>query len=671
MGALRQSVPPTLQIAPRGVIVSAGVHRFGADDGSVAGDSCGVVYMKVCSACSRRTTYHQDNERWNQNEKWMATDRLKDVLGEYWGFDGFLPLQAEAMSCVLQGQDSVVVLPTGGGKSLCFQAPAMCLDGLAVVVSPLIALMKDQVDGLRRCGVPAAFSNSSLSTDERWQVAQDVRAGRLRLLYLAPERLLSAGTLDFLQTANVSLIAIDEAHCISSWGHDFRPEYRGLGVLKDVFPEAGIHAYTATASEHVRRDIAAQLHLTNPEYLVGSFDRPNLIYKLHRRVDRMSQIRAVLDRHPGESGIIYAITRKDVERLSQSLAGDGQRVLPYHAGMTDDQRRRNQEAFLGESVDTIVATVAFGMGIDKSNVRYVIHAGMPKSLEQYQQESGRAGRDGLEAECCLFYSGQDYNIWKRVIQDSEPSVRDGALRSLNAMMNFCTGVQCRHQAIVEYFGQQLDTESCGACDVCLGQLDLIDDALIIGQKILSCVVRLQERFGGDYTAKVLHGSEEKRIVQQNHNQLSTWGLLRAESLRAIRDWIEQLVGQECLVKVGEFNVLQLTPKGRELLRGDLTPRLLRPVKEKRTKKTSVAVDSWEGVDRGLFEALRKKRQEVAATLKVPAYIVFSDASLRDMARRTPTTPVEFRQIKGVGEKKLVDHGPTFIGLIKAFCESDS
>lgn len=599
-----------------------------------------------------------------------ATNRLTDVLHKYWGFDSFLPLQAEAMSCVLEGRDSVVVLPTGGGKSLCFQAPAMCLDGVAVVVSPLISLMKDQVDALRNCGVPAAFANSTLSAAERRRVAEDVSDGRVRLLYLAPERLLTDGTLEFLKSARVSLVAIDEAHCISSWGHDFRPEYRGLGVLKEVFPNVGIHAYTATASDKVRQDIAQQLRLAAPEILVGSFDRPNLIYKVQRRADRLKQIREVLDRHPRESGIIYAIARKDVDQTSAALAELGYRVLPYHAGMTDEDRRRNQEAFVEEKVDTIVATVAFGMGIDKSNVRYVIHAGMPKSLEHYQQESGRAGRDGLEADCCLFYSGQDYGIWKRVIEESDPEARDGALRSLSAMMSFCTGVQCRHRAIVEYFGQQLEGDSCGACDVCLGQLDLVDDPLIVGQKILSCVLRLQQRFGGDYTAKVLHGSEEQRILQQRHNQLSTWGLLAEESLRTIRDWIEQLVSQDFLVKVGEYNVLNVTPDGRRLLKGEATPRLLRPAKPAKAAKPGAAADSWEGVDRGLFDELKRLRHETAAVQNVPAYIVFGDAALRDMARRRPSTQEGFRRVRGVGEKKLADHGQAFVKRIVAYCRAN-
>lgn len=595
---------------------------------------------------------------------------LGDVLRQYWGYDSFLPLQEEAMNCVLHGQDSVVVLPTGGGKSLCFQAPAMCLPGLAIVVSPLISLMKDQVDSLRNCGVPAACSNSTQSAAERRRVGDDIRAGRLRLLYLAPERLLTEGTLEFLQSAQVSLVAIDEAHCISSWGHDFRPEYRGLRVLRETFPRVGIHAYTATASQAVRRDIAEQLQLRDPEILVGSFDRPNLIYKVQRRHDRLRQIREVLERHRGESGIIYCITRKDVDQTTAALTELGYHALPYHAGLSDDQRHRNQDAFIEDEADTIVATVAFGMGIDKPNVRYVIHAGMPKSLESYQQESGRAGRDGLEAECCLFFSGGDYGVWKSIIEESEPAARQGALKSLSAMLNFCSGVQCRHRAIVEYFGQQLQAANCGACDVCLGQLDLVDDPLTLGQKIMSCVMRLQQRFGADYTAKVLSGSKDQRILQFGHDRLSTWGLLADENLRTIRDWIEQLASQEFLVKVGEYNQLQVTPVGWRLLRGEITPRLLRPARPAKGVKAAAPEDSWEGVDRGLFDELRRLRHERAAAQNLPAYIVFGDASLRDMARRRPSTLDGFRQVKGVGEKKLADYGQAFIERIVAYCRAN-
>jgi ATP-dependent DNA helicase RecQ len=597
---------------------------------------------------------------------------LSKVIQNYWGYDSFLPLQQRAMNCVLGGRDSIVVLPTGGGKSLCFQAPAMCTGGLAVVVSPLISLMKDQVDALRTCGVPAAYVNSTVSYNERRRVANAVRDESLKLLYMAPERLVLEPTIDFLKKSNVSFVAIDEAHCISEWGHDFRPEYHELRMLKDAFPNIGIHAYTATATETVQSDIARQLGLIHPEILVGSCDRPNLMYKVEIRNDRIRQIRAVMDRHRGESGIIYCIRRADVDETSAVLAEQGYRVLPYHAGLTNDNRRQNQEAFIEEKIEAIVATVAFGMGIDKSNVRYVVHAGMPKSLENYQQESGRAGRDGLEAECCLLYSGGDFGLWKKMLNAPDSDARPGALESLSAIYQFCTGVTCRHRALARYFGQELDGESCNACDVCLGNLDLVDDPLTVGQKILSCVVRLRQHFGGEYTAMVLSGSQDQRIVAQKHDQLSTWGILSDEGRRNVRDWIEQLVGQNYLEKVGEYNVLNVTPEGRQLLRGEAKPRLLKPKKTSKKQRdgqpaAGVAADSWEGVDRGLFEALRELRHENAAARQVPAYIVFGDAALRDMARRRPSTREGFLEVKGVGVKKCEDYGEVFVQCIADHC----
>jgi ATP-dependent DNA helicase RecQ len=599
----------------------------------------------------------------------MATTQfatLRQVLKQYWGFDEFLPLQQEAMDCALRGRDSLVVLPTGGGKSLCFQAPAMCRDGLAVVVSPLISLMTDQVQALHSCGIPAACVNSMVALDQRRRVADAARAGTLRLLYIAPERLLTPRTLEFLHALDVSLFAIDEAHCISMWGHDFRPEYRGLSRLKEEFPGVGVHAYTATATDRVREDIVNQLRLEDPAVLIGSFDRPNLVYKLQRRRHGLKQICSVLDRHLGESGLVYCITRAEVDNTSQALNELGYKTLPYHAGMADDDRRRNQSAFIEERVDTIVATVAFGMGIDKSNVRYVVHAGMPKSLEAYQQETGRAGRDGLEAECCVFYSGADFRVWRKILEETESEGRQGALDSLEAMYSFCTGVQCRHRALVEYFGQTYHQDACHACDVCLGDLDLVDDALVVGQKILSCVLRVKERFGGDYVSLVLAGSEDQRVRQNGHRELSTWGILKDENRRAIRGWIEQLVGQGYLNKVGEYHVLQVTEAGRSVLRGEQTPKLLRPATQ-RNRRAAASEDSWEGVDRGLFDQLRELRREFAFAHQVPAYVIFSDAALRDMARCRPTTPAGFSAIRGVGQKKGEDFGVVFTERIREYC----
>ena len=595
--------------------------------------------------------------------------QLTEVLAHYWGYDQFRDLQREAMTCVLSNQDSVVVLPTGGGKSLCYQAPALCRSKLAVIVSPLISLMKDQVDQLVACGVPAACVNSSQGPNTRRGIAAKIRAGELRMLYVSPERLLTERMLAFLQNTPLSFFAIDEAHCISSWGHDFRPEYRGLRRLREMFPNIGIHSYTATASQQVREDIAEQLGLINPQFLVGSFDRPNLTYRVRPRAKMAQQIVDVIKSHPSESGIVYCISRAEVERTAHRLQDQGFRALPYHAGLEDIERKRNQDSFIQDEADIIVATVAFGMGINKPNVRYVIHAGMPKSLESYQQESGRAGRDGLPSNCWLFYSGGDYLTWQKMINHEDSQTQEGAIKSLQAMADYATSVTCRHRTLVGYFGQDLSHESCGACDVCLNELDSVENATDIGQKIISCVARLQQRFGADYTSQVLVGSKDQRILKLQHDQLSTWGLLSEYDRRHVREWIEQLVAQDYLKKVNEYNTLEITDSGRDLLKGLAEPLLLQPTKIKKSRKSLTSKsssDSWEDVDRELFESLRNLRRDQAEQRSVPAYIIFGDASLRDMARHRPRSLEEFRQIKGVGDKKCRDFGPTFVDHIRAF-----
>lgn len=614
-------------------------------------------------------------------------DALLQSMERYWGYDSFRPLQQEAMSSVMDGRDSVVVLPTGGGKSLCFQAPAATMGGMALVVSPLISLMKDQVDTLRNCGIEAAYLNSSLTPDEYKSVYQQIRKDELKLLYIAPERLLLNGTLAMLAEANVSLAAIDEAHCISSWGHDFRPEYRALSRLKEVFPNIGIHAYTATATEAVREDIAKQLKLETPEMLVGSFDRPNLTYRVRVADKRLNQIKEIIVQNEkpdgtSESGIVYCISKKEVDRTAEKLKEAGYRAAPYHAGLSDIERKRNQDDFLNDRVDIVVATVAFGMGIDKPNVRFVIHSGMPKSLESYQQEAGRAGRDGLAAECVLLYSRGDFGTWKRMLEGSayegvgdgsSEAALEGAMQALNGMSRYATSVTCRHQALVSHFGQDFENIPCGACDVCLGELDLVDDPLLLAQKIISCVARLDQRYGADHTCKVLLGSTEERILQQGHDQLSTYGLLKENRLGDVRDWVEQLIGQGYLERVGEYNILHISESGRELLKGNAEPMLSKVAKKNVDKKgkSRRTGDDWEGVDRGLFERLRTLRSQVAAENGVPAYIVFGDASLKDLARRRPSTLETFRQAHGVGEKKLREYGEMFLEVIGDYCTENS
>jgi ATP-dependent DNA helicase RecQ len=597
----------------------------------------------------------------------MDAPSLEQVLKTYWGFDDFLPLQQEAMQCVMTDRDSVVVLPTGGGKSLCFQAPAMCREGLAIVVSPLLALMKDQVDGLRTNGIPAAAVNSTLAPDEKRRIAQQVEAGHLRLLYMSPERLVTPRTLEFLQNQHVSFFVIDEAHCISAWGHDFRTEYRDLRLLRDRFPNAAIHAYTATATEQVRRDIAEQLKLRDPQVLVGDFRRPNLQYHVVRRQGGLTQICRVIDRFRSQSGIVYCITRAEVDKTCTVLREMGYSVLPYHAGMTDDERKRNQEAFLTEQADVIVATIAFGMGIDKSNVRFVVHAGMPKSLENYQQESGRAGRDGVEAECWLLYSGGDLMKWKHVLGNGNSEASPTADAALEKIYSYATSVTCRHASLIEHFGQPWTYGPCNACDVCLGRLEVVEDALVIGQKILSCVLRVREGYGADYISLVLTGSKEQRILTAGHEQLSTWGILSEFRRQDVRQWIEQLVNQGFLCKDGEYHLVRVTDSGRRLLAGEVAPTLLRPAKEQAALSRAAMLDSWEGVDQGLFDALRQLRREEATRRAVPAYIVFSDATLRDMARRRPSIIERLLDVHGVGQQKSADFGRQFVEFIVSYC----
>jgi len=592
------------------------------------------------------------------------SDTLKAILKQYWGYESFRPLQERAMRAVESGRDSLVVMPTGGGKSLCFQVPAMAMEGLAVVVSPLISLMKDQVDALLECGIGAARVDSSQTPEENREAMRGAAEGKVRILYVSPERLVSGGFAAFLKTLRLSMIAIDEAHCISMWGHDFRPEYSQLGSLRDFFPGVGLHAYTATATAQVRDDIVLRLGLRDPEILVGSFDRPNLFYRAEERGNLQEQVAAAIARHRGESGIVYCISRRAVEEMCGKLVAGGVSALPYHAGLDDASRKANQDAFIHDRADIIVATVAFGMGIDKPDVRFVIHAGMPQSLEHYQQESGRAGRDGLEAECCLFYSAADIMTWRLINKELEPEQAAIAGRKLDAMYAYCAGASCRHKALLRHFEQESGADRCGACDICAGEVAAMPDALVTAQKILSCVIRLRERFGADYVSKVLTGSKDERIVASGHDSLSTWGILSSSPQRAVRNWIEQLAAQGFLRREGDYNVLAVTEAGRQALKGQATPLLtLRKETPRKRKRSETAAPPAMGGDEGMFEALRGLRRRVADNKGVPAYLVFPDITLRDLAARRPTTKAHFLQISGVGQKKADAYSSLFLEFI--------
>ena len=610
----------------------------------------------------------------------FALADLLAVIKRYWGFDQLRPLQEQAMRAVLQGRDSVVVLPTGGGKSLCYQAPAVLRADTTVVVSPLISLMKDQVDALQACGIPAFQIDSSQDADERFARCMDLREGTVRLLFISPERLVMPEFCRLLKDAQVRSFAIDEAHCISHWGHDFRPEYRQLDRLKEMFPEASVHAYTATATERVRGDIAGQLRLHDPEILVGNFDRPNLNYRVLPRHDLLRQVREVVDRHADEAGIIYCPRRADVDELSRDLAKLGYKAMPYHAGMSKEERQKTQNAFAEEKCDIVVATVAFGMGIDRSNVRFVLHTAMPKSVEHFQQETGRAGRDGLEAECVLLFSGADTQMWAYIIEKSAAEAgasKDfvrSAMQHLGDMDRYARGASCRHRALVEYFGQTYADPTCNACDVCLGDTEPVPEALVIAQKILSCVARVKEKFGAGHVAGILRGDNTEAIRRWKHNELSTYGLLGECSAGEVRDWIQQLIGQQVLVqeqvqlegRERSYPILKLNPASWEVMKGQREVRLIRLAHRQKgegPKRSEADVHSWEGVDRGLFEALRKLRLEIATATGRQAYLVFSDATLRELARVRPSTMEKMRLIYGIGDTKLREFGAQFLNEI--------
>jgi ATP-dependent DNA helicase RecQ len=603
----------------------------------------------------------------------VTDDALLDTLHRYWGYTSFRPLQREAVEAVVAGRDSLLVLPTGGGKSLCFQIPALVRDGLAIVVSPLIALMKDQVDTLVGNGVPAACYNSAMSADQKATVRTGLAESRYRLLYLAPERLVGdAGDSAIWRrtSAPISFIAVDEAHCISQWGHDFRPEYRQLATLRQALPSASLHAFTATATARVRRDIVSQLGLQDPLQMVGSFDRPNLVYRVLPRANLRRQILDVLARHQQQAGIVYCLSRREVDDLAAWLVDEGYRAVPYHAGLTDAERHQNQDAFLNEQADIVVATVAFGMGIDRSDVRFVLHAGAPQSLEHYQQESGRAGRDSLEAECVLITSAADFLKWRVMLErNGELSPERRAL--MRDMERYAAAVGCRHRRIVSYFGESYDRDGCEACDYCLGELESVGDPVLLARKILSCVARVGQRFGSAHVTAVLRGNATDQVTARGHGDLSTFGLLRDAGVDEVRGYIDQLIAHGLLQQTeDQYPILKLTADGVAAMKnpgaaGDLVLSRQRRVERGRAPRARIEVDSWQGVDRGLFERLRAMRLEIARARGVPPYVIFHDSTLRELARAKPGSLAELERVYGMGARKIEALGAVVLETIRA------
>ena len=598
----------------------------------------------------------------------FSHEEVLATLKRFWGYDRLRPMQEDAVRVSLGGRDSLVVLPTGGGKSLCYQLPAALRSGTDLVVSPLISLMQDQVEGLTACGYPAVALHSGMGADEIHRIEALIRSGEVNLIYAAPERLLSSRTLELLAYVDVRSVVIDEAHCVSHWGHDFRPEYRRLAQLKRRIPHAGWHAFTATATERVRDDIVVQLGLRDPAILVGDCDRPNLTYRVAPRTDSKNQLLEAVTRHAKQAVIVYCISRKDTERTAQWLTTRGVDAAAYHAGMESVQRQDVQNRFMQERLHVVVATVAFGMGVDRSDVRCVVHMAMPKSIEHYQQEAGRAGRDGLKAECVLLYSSSDAAKWRQLMtrsaieagQDGPP---EHQLQLLAHMHRFCSSMRCRHAALARYFGQDYLKENCGACDVCLDENEMVQDAVVVAQKILSCVARLESRFGAAYVVDVLRGSKKERIRQFGHDALSTFGLLDDTPSPVLHSYIDQLIDAGALARTEDDRpVVRLTTGSREFLKGARGVTLRRPHMVKRAANERGEAD-WRGVDQVLFERLRALRRQLAEEKGVPAYIIFGDQTLRELARHKPTSRDEMLQVRGVGQQKLEAFADAFLACI--------
>ena len=622
-------------------------------------------------------------------------NRAETLLREIWGHDELRSLQREAVASILDGRDTLLVLPTGGGKSVCYQLPPLVRERPAIVLSPLVSLMKDQVDSLRANGVPAAALHGLLSEDEKRHVLREFVHGRVPVLYLAPERLALGSLLSILAAADPCLIAIDEAHCISQWGHDFRPDYRRLANLRKELPGVPMLACTATATPRVRDDIVQQLRLEDPVRVIGSVDRPNLIFRVRPRTDAVEQVLEVLESHPNEASIIYVQTRAESERIAKKLLDRGIKASCYHAGLPAAKRNKVHEAFQADRLPVVVATVAFGMGIDRSDVRCVIHANMPKSLEHYQQEAGRAGRDGLAAECVLLHAASDAARWQGLIERSaEEAVADGGdretvARNTRAQLDllaetsaWCRGLGCRHRAVVEYFGHEWHgaDEREGGC-ACLGEIERLDDATTVARKILSCVARLGtlgQNFGAGHIADIVVGGNTERIRSMRHDELSTFGLLREFTKVQVTDLIGQLVAIGCLDRTGgDRPVLRLAADGIPVLRGDRELELAKPARgraprEQREPRVSKGRDAtdWSGIDRPLFEGLRELRRGMAAERKVPAYVVANDAVLRDLARLRPSTLEAMSSIRGIGRKKLVEQGPQLLAFLDDWCREN-
>jgi ATP-dependent DNA helicase RecQ len=596
-----------------------------------------------------------------------TAEDLHNTLQNVFGYHRFRSHQQTIIEQLVAGEDAFVLMPTGGGKSLCYQIPALHRPGVAIVLSPLISLMKDQVDALQANGVAAACYNSALGSEQAREVLARLHAHDLDLLYISPERLLGSAFLERLATIDIALFAIDEAHCVSQWGHDFRPEYQQLGVLREYFPGVPLVALTATADAQTRKDIVHVLGLGKARRHITGFDRPNIRYTVLEKHKPFEQLLHFLQNREGQAGIVYALSRKRVEEVAAKLQAKGFPAQAYHAGLPVARRRQVQEDFLRDELQVVVATVAFGMGIDKPNVRFVVHYDLPRHIEGYYQETGRAGRDGLEAEALLLFGARDVGAARRLIENNDnPEQKRIEVHKLNAMVGLAESVTCRRRVLLNYFGENL-AQNCGNCDVCLNppeQFDATEDA----RKALSCVYRLGQSFGVAYVVDVLRGADNERIRSRHHQQLSTYGL---GSDRSEQEWtsiIRQLIHHGYLIQdIASYSVLKLTEAARPLLRGEQTLLLARPRIRELTKKKRSMGDVVQGpYDEVLFDSLRELRKQLADAQGVPPYIVFGDASLVQMARDQPVDDMELLAITGVGQHKLERYGSDFLDAIALY-----